>query len=193
MPGLPPDTSPGGARVWNQVPGSNRRSGGAQLDRRADQRGADGQQTMRIDAATIDDLIEQSGPRADALRKLDALIVAAAPQLQRRLFRGRSITMIGYGELAWRNAASSGVWPVIAVAPQKHQISMYVAAERDGVPIVQLHAGRLGRTDNGKNCVRFRKFEDLDRTALTALVQDAVASAAEQSRLYGRDCARPVE
>jgi hypothetical protein len=148
---------------------------------------------MKIDAATIDELIDKSGPRADALRKLDALIVAAAPQLQRRLFRGPSITMIGYGELVWQNMSSSGVWPVIAVAPQKHQISMYVAAEREGVPLVQVHAARLGRTNNGKNCVRFQKFEDLDRTAVTGLVHDAVAAAAVQSRIYGRDCARPVD
>lgn len=147
---------------------------------------------MKIDAATINDLIEKSGPHADALRKLDALIVATAPQLQRRLFRGPSITMIGYGELIWQNMSSSGVWPVIAIAPQKHQISMYIAAEREGLPLVQIHAGRLGRTNNGKNCVRFRKFEDLDQLAVTALIQDAVVAATVQSRIYGRDCARPA-
>jgi len=54
---------------------------------------------MKIQARTIDELIEKSGPHAPALRELDALIVAAAPALERRLFSGPSITMIGYGEL----------------------------------------------------------------------------------------------
>jgi hypothetical protein len=89
--------------------------------------------------------------------------------------------------------SSSGVWPLIAIAPQKHRISMYVAAEVDGTPLVQLYGGRLGRTDNGKNCVRFRKFEDLDETALSAFLADAVAAADVQTRIYGRNCARPVD
>jgi len=152
-----------------------------------------GTPATKIQARTIDELIEKSGPHAPALRELDALIVAAAPELERRLFSGPSITMIGYGELVWRNMSSSGVWPVIAVALQKHQVSMYVAAEWGGVPLVQNYVGRLGRADFGKNCVRFKRFEGLDRAALTALVREAVAAAAVQSRMYGRDCARPVE
>lgn len=147
---------------------------------------------MKIEAKSIDELIEKSGPRADAIRRLDALIVATAPDLQRRLFSGPSITMIGYGELIWQNMSSSGVWPVIAVAPQKHQVSMYVAAEVEGTPLVQIYGTRLGRTNNGKNCVRFKKFEDLDETELVAFIGDAVAAAAVQKRIYGRDCARPV-
>ena len=148
---------------------------------------------MKIQAGTIDEVIEKSGPHASALRELDALIVRAAPELERRLFSGPSITMIGYGELVWHNMSSSGVWPVIAVAPQKHQVSMYVAAERGGVPLVQLYLRRLGRTDFGKNCVRFRRFEDIDQAGLTELVQEAVAAAVIQSRIYGRDCARPAD
>jgi hypothetical protein len=153
----------------------------------------EGGRIVKINAKTIGELIEKSGPHAESLRELDALIVATAPRLLRQLFTGPSITMIGYGELVWQNMSASGVWPVIAVAPQKHQISMYVAAESDGVPLVQAYAGRLGRTNNGKNCVRFRKFADLDRAAMAALIRDAVAAAAVQSRIYGRNCARPVQ
>lgn len=148
---------------------------------------------MKIDAATIDELIEKSGPRAESLRRLDAVIVATAPDLERRLFKGPSITMIGYGELMWENMSSSGVWPLIAVAPQKHQISMYVAAEVKGIPLVQVYGDRLGHTNNGKNCVRFKKFADLDESELTSFIKAAVAAAAVQKTIYGRNCARPVE
>jgi Domain of unknown function (DU1801) len=147
---------------------------------------------MKLEAATIEDLIEKSGPHADALRRLDTLIVETAPELQRRLFSGPSITMIGYGELVWENMSSSGVWPLIAVAPQKHHISMYVAAEVDGTPLVQLYDDRLGR-NNGKNCLRFKKLEDLDESVLVEFIQEAVAAAAVQERIYGRDCVRPVD
>ena len=148
---------------------------------------------MKIEAKSIEELIERSGPRADALRKLDALIVATAPELERRLFSGPSVTLIGYGELIWENMSSSGVWPVIAVAPQKHQVSMYVAAEQDGVLLVQVYGDKLGRTNNGKHCVRFKKFEDLVQDEVVAFLRDAVAAAADQSRIYGRNCARPVD
>ena len=148
---------------------------------------------MKINAATIDELIDKSGSRAESLRQLDAVIVATAPQLQRRLFSGPSITMIGYGELIWENMSSSGVWPLIAIAPQKHQISMYVAAEVKGTPLVQVYGDRLGRTNNGKNCVRFKEFSDLDEAALVTFINEAVAAAAIQKRIYGRNCARPVE
>jgi hypothetical protein len=37
---------------------------------------------------------------------IDAFISATAPQLPRRLFSGPSITMIGYGALAWQNMSA---------------------------------------------------------------------------------------
>lgn len=148
---------------------------------------------MKIEAATIDELIEKSGSRADALRRLDAVIVATAPDLERRLFTGPSITMIGYGELMWKNMSSSGVWPLIAVAPQKQHISMYVAAEVNGTPLVQLYSDRLGKTNNGKNCVRLKKFADLDESALISFITDAVEASAVQKTIYGRNCAWPAE
>lgn len=58
--------------------------------------------------------------------------------------------------------------------------------------MVQVYGNKLGRINNGKNCVRFRKFEDLDEASLASLIKDAVAAAAVQKRIYGRNCARPV-
>jgi hypothetical protein len=144
-----------------------------------------------VAATSIEDLIAKS-PRPDEMRAIDDFISATAPELPRRLFSGPSITMIGYGELVWQNMSSSGVWPVIAVAPQLHQISVYVAAERDGVPLVTAFGDRLGR-GNGKTCLRFRRFDALDRDALTELVTEAVAAAQVQQTIDGRNCAEPVE
>lgn len=147
---------------------------------------------MKIEAATIEELIERAGTRTESLRQLDAFIVATAPDLARGLSSGPSITMIGYGELIWENMSSSGVWPLLAVALQKHHISMYVAAEVEGASLVQLYSDRLGR-NNGKNCVRFKRFKDLDPSVLAEFIGDAVAAAAKQTRIYGRNCAQPVE
>ncbi len=146
---------------------------------------------MKVAAATIEELIAKS-PRPDEMRAIDEFLTATAPQLPRRLFSGASITMIGYGELVWRNMSSSGVWPVIAVAPQQHHVSMYVAAHRGGVPLVSAFGERLGR-GNGKTCLRLRRFDALDREALTELVTEAIAAAEAQQTIDGRNCAVPVD
>lgn len=149
---------------------------------------------MRIDAATIEELF-QSVPddrRAD-LEAVDEVITATAPQLKRQLFSGPSITMVGYGEMDWQRASGSGVWPLIGMASQKQYISLYVAADRDGVTLADHYRDRLGKTNNGKHCIRFRRASDIDLDVLADAVRDAVDWAEQQTRAYGRDCARPVQ
>ena len=116
---------------------------------------------MKVHANTIEELFAASGEQEADIRALDKLIVKTAPKLKRQLFSGSSITMIGYGEMTWMNKSSSGVWPLISVAPQKGNISIYVAAEKDGVPLATIYKKRLGKTNNGKNCIRFKRLADV--------------------------------
>jgi hypothetical protein len=51
----------------------------------------------------------------------------------------------------------------------------------------------LGRTNNGKSCIRFRRASDVDLDVLAEAVRDAVAWAEVQTEKFGRACARPVE
>lgn len=87
---------------------------------------------MKVQANSIEELLAESGPYEADMRALDQLIVETAPELKRQLFAGPSITMIGYGEMDWESKSSSGVWPLISVAPQKTGIK-------------HLHGGREGR------------------------------------------------
>lgn len=148
---------------------------------------------MKIAARTIEALFTASDHLEADLRALDRLIVETAPDLKRQLFAGPSITMLGYGEMSWENRSASGVWPLIGVAPQKTGISIYVAAEKDGVPLAQ-HYGksRLGKVNNGKNCIRFRRLADIDVDELRRAVRDAVEWSVVMERTYGRNCAVPV-
>ncbi len=137
-----------------------------------------------MEADSIEDLIARS-PRPDDMLAIDEFISGVVPELPRRLFTGPSITMIGYGELVWQTMSSASLWPVIAVAPQAHQISVYVAAERDSVPLVSAFGDRLGK-GNGKTCLRFRRFSSLDLEAVRDLLRQAVAASQEQQRSDGR-------
>lgn len=56
---------------------------------------------MKIEASTIEEYFTASGDLGDDLREIDRVIVDTAPGLKRQLFAGPSITMIGYGEMAW--------------------------------------------------------------------------------------------
>lgn len=147
---------------------------------------------MKAHANTIEELFTASGEQEADMRALDKLIVKTAPKLKRHLFSGPSITMIGYGEMTWMNKSSSGVWPLISVAPQKGNISIYVAAEKDGVPLATIYRNRLGKTNNGKNCIRFKRLADVSMDELRTAILDAIEWSKVQETICGRNCAQPV-
>lgn len=148
---------------------------------------------MRLEAETIEEYFEAAGDKGDGLQEIDAIVTSTAPDLKRQLFSGPSVTMVGYGEMNWERPSGSGVWPLIGVAAQKQYISIYVAAVRDGQTLAEHYTDKLGKTNNGKNCIRFRRMEDVDPTVLADAVRDAVAWAAVQEEEFGRSCASPVD
>jgi hypothetical protein len=101
--------------------------------------------------------------------------------------------MVGYGEMTWARPSGSGTWPVIGIAQQRHGISLYVAAVRDGVMLAEHYRSRLGRTDHGHACIRFRTLADVDVAALRAAIRDAADWSAVQEERFGRACAQPVD
>jgi hypothetical protein len=127
------------------------------------------------------------------MREIDRIIRSAGPQLAPRVYAGPSITMIGYGEMTWERPSGSGVWPVIGLALQKHYISLYVAATKDGVTLADRYRDRLGKTNNGKNCIRFRHLADIDKDQLVEAIREAVTWSNEMEERFGRNCARPVD
>lgn len=147
---------------------------------------------MKLEASSIDEYFAAAGDREDDLRRVDEVISETAPGLKRQLFAGPSITMIGYGEMTWERASGSGVWPLIGMAAQKHYIALYVAAVKDGETLASHYEKRLGKTNNGKNCIRFRRMSDIDPVELANAVRDAVAWAEVQEEEFGRNCATPV-
>lgn len=147
---------------------------------------------MKLEAGSVEEYFEAAQDRGDDLRAVDRVIRGAAPELKRQLFTGPSITMIGYGEMSWERPSGSGVWPLIGMAAQKQYISLYVAAVKDGETLADHYRDCLGRTNNGKNCIRFRRMSDIDPEELANAVRDAVAWAKAQEEMFGRNCAAPV-
>ncbi|TFV52723.1 DUF1801 domain-containing protein [Blastococcus sp. TF02A-35] len=133
----------------------------------------------------VDEAIEAwfagAGAREADLRRVDAIVRAAAPDLPRELVPAGAGTMLGYGLLPYRTRSSAATarWPLVALAAQKRHLSLYVCAVVDGQYLPEARAERLGKVSCGRSCVRFTSADRVDADALSELVRDAAASTAQ--------------
>lgn len=137
-------------------------------------------------AQEIEDWFAAAGDREAELRRVDALVTAAAPGIDRQLVPAGSGTMLGYGLMPYkpRSAKVATTWPLIALAAQKRHLSLYVCAVVDGEYLPEARAGRLGRASCGKSCIRFSSLDRVDAGELSALVRDALAATREGVNAY---------
>jgi hypothetical protein len=121
-----------------------------------------------------------AGSREDELRRVDALVMAAAPGIDRQLVPAGSGRMLGYGLMPYRPRSAKVVTttPLISLAAQKRYLSLYVFAVVDGRYLAEARAERLGRVSCGKSCIRFSSLDRVDTDELAAVVRDAVAGTA---------------
>ncbi len=125
----------------------------------------------------VEEWFDAAGPRADELRRVDALVREAAPGLDRQLVAAGPGQMLGYGLMPYRprSARETTLWPLIALAAQKRHLSLYVCAVVDGEYLAEARAARLGRVSCGRSCIRFAALDRVDAGELAALVRDAAA------------------
>ncbi|MGY1805529.1 DUF1801 domain-containing protein [Blastococcus sp. SYSU D00922] len=128
-------------------------------------------------ADDIEAWFDAAGSRGEELRRVDELVMAAAPGIDRQLVPVGSGTMLGYRLMPYRprSAKETTLWPLIALAAQKRHLSLYVSAVVDGEYIAEQRAERLGKASCGKSCIRFTSLDAVDTGELSALVRDAVA------------------
>jgi hypothetical protein len=129
----------------------------------------------------IEEWFAAAGPREAELRRVDALVTAAAPGIDRQLVPAGSGRMLGYGLMPYRprSATVTTTTPLIALAPQKRHLSLYVCAVVDGGYLAEARADRLGSVSCGKSCIRFTSLDKVDAEELSAVVRDAVAATAD--------------
>lgn len=126
----------------------------------------------------IESFFNEAAERGAELRALDALIRDAVPDVaaDRQLLPGMSKPMLSYGMYHYVYASGrEGDWPVVALANQKHHISLYIAAVNDDGYLAETYGKRLGDVDTGKSCIRFQKLADLNQIELRKILKDAEA------------------
>jgi len=134
----------------------------------------------------IEAWFDSAGPRGEELRRVDALVTAAAPGIDRQLVPMGSSAMLGYGMMPYKpkSATETTMWPLIALAAQKRHLSLYVCAVVDGAYLAESRAAELGKVSCGKSCIRFTSLDRVETVALDRLVRDAVASTADGRNAY---------
>jgi hypothetical protein len=134
----------------------------------------------------IEAWFDSAGPRGEELRRVDALVTAAAPGIDRQLVPVGASSMLGYGLMPYRSrsAKQPTTWPLIALAAQKRHLSLYVSAVVDGEYLAEQRADRLGKVSCGRSCIRFTSLDEVDAAELSALVRDAVTATAAGDNGY---------
>lgn len=124
-----------------------------------------------------------AGGREGELRRVDELVVTAAPGIDRQLVPAGSGQMLGYGLMPYRprSARTTTTVPLISLAAQKRHLSLYVCAVVDGGYLAERRADRLGSVSCGRSCIRFTSLDRVDTDELAALVRDAVAATTAYS------------
>lgn len=108
--------------------------------------------------------------RRETMRFLNDFIQKTVPKLK-PLF---AYNMPGYGAFKYVNYKKDVIdWPVVALASQKHYISIYVCAVADGQYIAEKYKNKLGRVSVGKSCIRFKHIEDINLPALKKVLTEA--------------------
>lgn len=110
-------------------------------------------------------------PQRTELLKMHSLIRKTVPELKPIVVSG---TGVGYGPYHYRYATGrEGDSFIVALAPRKGSISLYVMGQTGGKYLAETYAPRLGKADCGKTCVRFRRVDELNEAALKSLLRAA--------------------
>jgi hypothetical protein len=136
---------------------------------------------FRVNADTLETYLDFDPIRKIDLQKLDRLLRKSAPGLKRYFHKGTPagepgmrFKMIGYGKSHYLAKSGQRVeWPVVGVALQKSYISVYLSIAKDGAPLVDSYAGRLGELRIGRNNFSFVRFDDLNLATVSALLAEA--------------------
>jgi len=106
-------------------------------------------------------------PRRTEITRIDAFIRATVPDLAPCMTSG----MLGYGPFHYRYASGrEGDTAKVALSSRAQYIALYSCAADARGFVAERYKARLPAADIGKSCVRFKRFDDLDRAAVRDLL-----------------------
>jgi hypothetical protein len=112
-------------------------------------------------------------PRRSHVERLDAVVRATVPQLERCIMSG----MLAYGPLHYRYPSGrEGDAARLAIASNASAISLYIFAADGNGWLAERYRAKLPKANVGKCCIRFKRFDDLDLRTLKTLLRKAAST-----------------
>jgi len=131
------------------------------------------------DAQTPEDYINSitDEKRREEVRQVHEFICQEVPELKPHIQSG----MIGYGSEHYKTkSGSEGDWPVILLANRKNYIAVYSSCTEGGQYITEKYKDQIGKSDVGKSCMRFKKYEDINFDGLGEVIRESAKLAKER-------------
>lgn len=113
------------------------------------------------------DSIESETKKQDSFKLLEIFEKVTGEKAQ---MWGASI--IGFGKYHYKSDKSTqeGDWPLVAFSPRKQNLTLYIlSGSEDSLELLQ----KLGKHKVSGGCLYINKLEDIDTTALQALIKSA--------------------
>jgi hypothetical protein len=84
--------------------------------------------------------------------------------------------IIGFGMFHYkgRSKACEGDWMKVGMACNKATLSVYSCASNDKGMLAEQYADKLGKVQVGKSCIRFKKWDDVNKPALRKLLKESM-------------------
>lgn len=86
------------------------------------------------------------------------------------------MSMIGYCFVPYKTAVNTAPYPLISIAPQKNNISIYIMGVVDGQFIVPNYAPIFGKSNIGKSCIRIKTMNEDKYEALAEILKRTIAT-----------------
>jgi hypothetical protein len=145
---------------------------------------------FKVDANSLEEYFEFDHKRKQDLLSIDQLIRSSSPGLTRWFYPGAAdgaagmkFRMIGYGKFQYAVKSGKTVdWPIIGMALQKNYISLYIAVTKNGRPIVDDYAGKLGELKTGKNNFSFISYDQLNIKGVKSLLANITATIEQHGK-----------
>ena len=119
-------------------------------------------------ADNVQEYIDQiDEPRKSEIKKIYNFIKSTLPSMKSGIYHN----IIGFGPYHYKSkSGSEGDWFTIGLASQKNYISVYVCCTEGTEYLAEKHKDLFPKASIGKSCIRFKKLDDLDFSALKKIL-----------------------
>jgi hypothetical protein len=91
---------------------------------------------------------------------------------------GRGIVGFGLREIAYAEGRTAE-WPIIAFAPRKQDLTLYIGRRIDGLDAL---LGKLGTHKMSGGCLHIKRLSDVDMTVLDKVIARSVKATTKKRR-----------